>query len=699
MKYKYKFFFYNLIFFLLIGIFPLSPLYAEDKFSPLVERIAGKDRYFTAIELSKKYFSKSDVVILARGDIFPDALAGASLSGKYKAPLLLTHSQYLCAVTKSEISRLGAKKVYLLGTEDALSKQIEIELNEKLSIEKENIIRLGGETRYETALEICKKVDPLPKKTVIITTGENYPDALCAGPLSAYKKIPIILVKKEEIPISVQNFLKEEAGKVIIIGGEKVVAKSIENWLKDNGITVLTRISGEDRYQTSQFVANYALKEGLSQNSIYLATGENFPDALSIGAIAGQKNSILLLVKNSEIPSPVQAFLEDEEMKIENIFIAGEEDVVSKEIELMLRQFNFMPYPTEVTGTSNFGEVSITWKKSDFSDLGGYNIYRRKTNENYLKIGETKLEEYLDTEVEIGRSYFYAVSLFDLRGKESQKSNEIEIKPQLNINKELNAYPISFIEFLSTPVIFDKNGIPLYDYGGNIGLQYSPIYISQYGLANFNVYLKNKENKYLQNFIKQARWLVENQKRKEKMGIWPFYFDNEDYGAKAPWLSAMAQAQAISVLLRAYQIEQDLDYFYAARSALICFDYQIKDGGVSYIEDGYTFYEEVAVEPPPHILNGHIFSLWGAYDYYQVIKNPKALRIYDKGIETLEKNLYRYDVGDGRSKYDLKFWPNKNPPINIAEESYHNLHTQMLKILYEQTKKDIFNDYYKKWKK
>ena len=111
--------------------------------------------------------------------------------------------------------------------------------------------------------------------------------------------------------------------------------------------------------------------------------------------------------------------------------------------------------------------------------------------------------------------------------------------------------------------------------------------------------------------------------------------------------------QAISGLCRAFQLTNDPKYMEACKSALRTFDHEIAEGGVRFVDEkGYVWYEEVAVNPPAHILNGFIFALFGIYDYYRVTKDTHALSLFNQGIRTLKDKLHLYDTG-GIIRYDL----------------------------------------------
>src|SRR5690606_8705218 len=116
-----------------------------------VDRVEGQSRYETAVLTSQKGWESSDVVVLARGDEYADALAGVPLAAKYDAPLLLTQSSKLTAETKAEIERLGASKVIVLGGQAAISSYVTGQLVDSvLTVE-----RIAGDNRVDTAVKVA----------------------------------------------------------------------------------------------------------------------------------------------------------------------------------------------------------------------------------------------------------------------------------------------------------------------------------------------------------------------------------------------------------------------------------------------------------------------------------------------------------------------------------------------------------------
>lgn len=161
------------------------------------------------------------------------------------------------------------------------------------------IIRVAGNTRYDTSLKVAKQLST-SSDTVIITTGTNYADALSISPYAFATGSPVVLADPSSgLSGSALKDIKE-AGykKAVIVGGTSAVPTSVESQLKTNGIGSITRLSGDTRYATSAKIAEFELKSnvGFTMDGAYLATGQNFPDALAAGAVSGKHLTPLLLV-------------------------------------------------------------------------------------------------------------------------------------------------------------------------------------------------------------------------------------------------------------------------------------------------------------------------------------------------------------------------------------------------------------------
>jgi hypothetical protein len=98
--------------------------------------------------------------------------------------------------------------------------------------------------------------------------------------------------------------------------------------------------------------------------------------------------------------------------------------------------------------------------------------------------------------------------------------------------------------------------------------------------------------------------------------------------------------------VRAHKESGDAHYLDAARAAFLTFQRPIAEGGVAFTdESGDLWFEEYIVSPPTHILNGFIWAAWGVYDYFLATGSRDAVNLFASAVETLRKNLNRYDLG------------------------------------------------------
>jgi len=269
------------------------------------------------------------------------------------------------------------------------------------------------------------------------------------------------------------------------------------------------------------------------------------------------------------------------------------------------------------------------------------------------------------------------------------------INKDMDIKDPSTGYYMTFYDKTLYPGPFDGRGIPFLDYKGIIGKQYNPIAIAQYGLGFYNRYIKENKKEYLNKFLIQCNWLVDNlEKNKYGLYVWMHHFDWEYFRTlKSPWYSSLAQGAGISALIRGYLVANDHKYLVAARSAFESFKRETYNGGVTFIDkDKNVWFEEAITNPPTHILNGFIWSLWGVYDFYLLTKESDAKKMVDKAVITLKKNLHLYDVGCW-SLYDLS--PTKIKML--ASPFYHSLHIVQLKILNKITGEQVFSEFANRW--
>jgi len=288
--------------------------------------LAGSDRYATAVEVSADTFPEgADTVIVATGLNFPDALAGASLAGAYGAPILLVNN-WVPAVVEDEIDRLGATDCIILGSEAAVSADVEDDLA-ALGLD---ITRIGGADRFETAAMIAEETVALLGDawdgSAFLVTGYDFPDALSAGPLSSYAGYPVFLGSQNGVSDATLATMNElGVTQIYIIGGPTVITLDA-----DAGISAQA-IAGDDRYETAVEVARFGVEElGLSPVDMALATGAKFPDALTAGAAQGITGGSLLITPPTSLHPAVEDCFEMNAHVIRNVKFIGSTAALSQ---------------------------------------------------------------------------------------------------------------------------------------------------------------------------------------------------------------------------------------------------------------------------------------------------------------------------------------------------------------------------------
>ena len=163
--------------------------------------------------------------------------------------------------------------------------------------------RLGGAGRYDTGVAISLATSSGPVDTVFVATGEDFPDALAVGPAAAKLGGPVLLVPAGSVPDSVVGELERLAPReIVVLGGPSVVSTAVLTQLEAlAGAGGVTRIYGDNRYATAAKIATTYFAAGTT-HTVFLATGLNFPDALSGGPVAGMLGAPLLLSTATTVP-------------------------------------------------------------------------------------------------------------------------------------------------------------------------------------------------------------------------------------------------------------------------------------------------------------------------------------------------------------------------------------------------------------
>lgn len=285
------------------------------------ERLAGTNRYETAVAISAGLEPGVERVYLASGQDFPDALAGSALAGSTDAAVLLTRADRLTAVTAAELERLQPGEIVLLGGPLALAPQIEEAASQVAPVR-----RVAGGDRYETAALIAAELEAGSTPVVYVASGLDFPDALTASAQAGAEGAPVLLTRQGTLPASIQQSLEALAPEqIVLLGGTTVIAEGVEEALA--AIAPVERIAGENRYETAALLH---AAHGGEQDIVHLATGEAFPDALSAAALAARLDSPLLLTRSDHLPAVTDLALRQQ--RPERLVLLGGPEAISSQV-------------------------------------------------------------------------------------------------------------------------------------------------------------------------------------------------------------------------------------------------------------------------------------------------------------------------------------------------------------------------------
>jgi hypothetical protein len=203
--------------------------------------------------------------------------------------------------------------------------------------------------------------------------------------------------------------------------------------------------------------------------------------------------------------------------------------------------------------------------------------------------------------------------------------------------------------------------------------------VFQWGLGCYERYLDDGDERGLEAATRAGRYALEGQRHGGHLdGAW---FHHEPFPhtftMPSPWLSAMAQGEGASLLVRLYGETGEEVFADSALRALGPLAVPSEEGGVQALLGGRPFPEEYPTSPPSFVLNGAVFALWGVHDVAVALDDPGKRRAFSDGVDTLADEIHRWDLGYW-SRYDL--FP--HPVVNVASSFYHDLHINQLTAMH-----------------
>ncbi|WP_298748628.1 cell wall-binding repeat-containing protein [uncultured Serinicoccus sp.] len=317
---------------------PSLPTAPEIEDPTQVHRIAGTDRYETAAEIARAFPEEATgTVVIASGQAFPDALSAQMPSGSAGAaggvsrpdnaeaaglpvPMLLTKQDALPSATAEALADLAPSQIIVVGGTVAVSAEVETEL-EGFGAE---VVRVSGENRYDTSAEIAG-LFPTGLPVLYLATGTDFPDALTGGARAGRDGAPMLLTDPDELrPSTAEAIAALQPQSVVVLGGSGAVSDDVVEAVTGL-VPDTTRVFGANRYETAVALASSYEFDSVS----YLASGQDYPDALTGGALAAYHGGPLVLSRATEVPAPTVGALD--RLSPQGLVLFGGEGALSDE--------------------------------------------------------------------------------------------------------------------------------------------------------------------------------------------------------------------------------------------------------------------------------------------------------------------------------------------------------------------------------
>jgi putative cell wall-binding protein/protocatechuate 3,4-dioxygenase beta subunit len=305
----------------------------------VLRRLEGGSRIETAIALSQATFpsgfasssvTRAKTALLARADVYADALAGGPLARLLTGPILLTASDELSAPTAAELRRLGVDRVILLGGDAALSPQV---THDVVALGIRTVERVRGVNRFATAAAVAERLGPVDGAYVAqgaaADASAGWPDAVAVSALAAHQRRPILLVMTDRLPDETAAALAGVEAATIV-GGHAAVGPTVETAIADL-VPHVDRLAGAHRYATSSAIATRHSTVGGDPQRTWLVTGANWPDALAAGPAASASGGVLHLVDGVDLDASTHSWLSSHQPR--SVTIVGGTAAISDSVE------------------------------------------------------------------------------------------------------------------------------------------------------------------------------------------------------------------------------------------------------------------------------------------------------------------------------------------------------------------------------
>lgn len=557
--------------------------------------------------------------------------------------------------------------------------------------------RYSGTDRYATAVALSAQHAP-GSSAVFVATGQDFPDALSAAAAAAHLDAPLLLTRGTLLPPDVAAELRRLAPeRIYLVGGTGVVSRGVERVLKTIG--PVTRLAGANRYTTAAAVVDEVFE---SAATVFLATGRDYPDALAASGAAAALRAPVLLIDGKQADVTAEQRARIRALGAESVRIVGGSNVVSPAIIGSLRStFDVQVHAgrdryatAAAVNDAAFGEGSpraMFASGADFPDaLAGAafagakrmpvypvrascvdastreSVARLSANVEITAVGGTAVvSERAARQIPCLAPPTAPLAAFDTTGfsfDATAAAPYSDRAPAAVSGVELDASDLRVYRIRGTGVAADH-----------------PVVYAQYGISALLEYERTGQQVWLDRAERQAEGLIAMRAVSGDAWWFPYGFawTYYDRTLAAPWWSAMAQGQALSLFTRLAQASDDTRWERAAQSTWRSFlqGRSTSHPWSSVIIDGSLYLEEYAGgQPPLQVLNGQLFAAFGLYDYWRWTGDAEVARLLDGSLTTVLEMMPKIRVPGGVSVYCAQ----SNYCERWHHEKYHVIHSWQL---------------------
>ncbi|MFE6964235.1 cell wall-binding repeat-containing protein [Agromyces sp. NPDC057679] len=582
----------------------------------------------------------------------------------------------------------------------------------------EGVTRLSGADRYATAVAVSKRYSPgVP--AVFVATGADFPDALAAASAAAAARGPLLLTTKTRLPDAVRLELQRlKPARIYIAGGTGVVSSGVETALR--GIAPTKRLAGAERYATAKAIVDAGFT---SADHAIIATGRTFPDALAATGAAGSRRAPVLLVDGTSSRVGAATLATLRRLGVKSVTITGGTSVVSSGIQSQLASagysvtryggadryataalINRAYFPSGSSSTSflatgadfpdALAAAALAGRLAAPLDLTWRTCVPPVVNDGILSVGATRRAVLGGTAV-VSRA-----AAENVRCVIPTTSEPLADWATSSWTFDADA-PAPYsdrppVDVRSSSIKLDSTGLLIYLRVDNKQRADHPVAYAQYGISALLEYERTGDRIWLDRAIRHGRQLIAMKVERGDGWWYPYRFPWTYYQRTlpAPWYSAMAQGQALSLFVRLADATGETRWETAADRTWTSFTqrYSSTAPWSSLVIDDHLYFEEYAGRQVPlTVLNGQVFAMFGLYDYWRHRGGDPTVAAYlDGGATTvLDRMMPAVRVPGGVSYYCVQ--AEYCQSTRWQNTTYHVIHSWQLDTLTRLTGDDRFS--------